>query len=278
MSHEERIALIDRRRHALPIIRQAHLLSISRSSVYYEPIVNREDIRIMHAIDQIFTECPFYGSRRIRAALTDYGINIARERVRRLMRVMGIAAIYPKRRINTSNPDTAHQKYPYLLRGLRIARPNHVWGSDITYVRLQNGWAYLVAVLDWFSRYVIAFELSPTLDTQFCKDALERAFTIGTPDIMNSDQGTQFTDHTYTSMLSERSVEISMDGVGRCMDNIFTERLWRSVKYEDIYLKAYQTIKEAREGLAHYFTFYNTRRKHQSLNYQTPADVYFNHC
>lgn len=231
----------------------------------------------MQAIDQIFTNYPFYGSRRIKAELEEYGISMCREHVQRLMREMGLHAIYPKKRMNTSNSDTARQKYPYLLQGLHIMRPNHVWGTDITYVRLIHGFAYLVAVIDWFSRYVIAFELSPTLDTQFCKDALVRALTIGIPDIMNSDQGTQFTDHTYTSILSERGVQISMDGRGCYMDNIFTERLWRSVKYEDIYLKAYQTIHEARHGLFDYFTFYNTRRKHQSLNYQTPADVYFNH-
>jgi putative transposase len=192
------------------------------------------------------------------------------------MRMTGLHAIYPKRRINTSSSHLLRQKYPYLLRTVDITRPNHVWGTDITYIRLQSGFAYLVAIIDWFSRYVLAFELSDSLETEFCMTALNRALQAATPEIHNSDQGTQFTDERYTTILTSRNVQISMDGRGRCMDNIFTERLWRSVKYEDVYLKSYQTIHEAREGLSDYFTFYNTTRKHQSLNYRTPKDVYFN--
>lgn len=276
MSHEERAALIDKNHDALSIVRQTELLNISRSSVYYEPVVNGEDIRIMHAIDAIFTAYPFYGSRRIQAELEDQRVCICREHVQHLMRAMGLEAIYPKKRVNISLSNTSHKKYPYLLRTVGITRPNHVWGVDITYIRLQNEFAYLVAIIDWFSRYVLAFELSASLETKFCMTALNRALHTATPEIHNSDQGTQFTDERYTAILRSQDIQISMDGRGRCMDNIFTERLWRSVKYEDVYLKSYQTIHEAREGLSHYFTFYNTTRKHQSLNYRTPAQVYFN--
>lgn len=276
MPHKERIALIDNDHTAIGITRQAELLDISRASVYYEHVPHQEDIPIMHAIDALFTAYPFYGSRRIRAALVDQRIYLCRERVQRLMRVMGLETIYPKKHVNTSISNTAHKKYPYLLRTVPIMHPNHVWGTDITYIRLQNGFVYLVAIIDWFSRYVLAFELSHSLATEFCMTALNRALHASTPEIHNSDQGTQFTDERYTAILKLRDVEISMDGRGRCMDNIFTERLWRSVKYEDVYLKSYQTIHEAREGLSNYFTFYNTTRKHQSLNYQTPKDVYFN--
>lgn len=230
----------------------------------------------MCVIDELFTAYPFYGSRRIQSSLTDHRISICREHVQRLMRIMGLHAIYPKRRANTSISDTAHKKYPYLLHTVLITRPNHVWGTDITYIRLENGFAYLVALIDWFSRYVLAFELSRSLETEFCMIALNRALRTATPAIHNSDQGTQFTDERYTTILQSHDIEISMDGRGRCMDNIFTERLWRSVKYEDVYLKAYQNIHEAREGLTRYFTFYNTIRKHQSLKYRTPSDVYYN--
>lgn len=276
MRHEERTALIDRNHHTLSIARQTNLLGISRSSVYYRPVVDEEDIHIMRVIDELFTAYPFYGSRRIQSTLEDHRIFICREHVRRLMRIMGLAAIYPKRRANTSISDTARKKYPYLLRRVAIMRPNHVWGTDITYVRLGNGFAYLVALIDWFSRYVLAFELSRSLETEFCMTALNRALHTATPEIHNSDQGTQFTDERYTAILQSQGIQISMDGRGRCMDNIFTERLWRSVKYEDVYLKSYPNIHEAREGLTRYFTFYNTIRKHQSLKYRTPADVYYN--
>ena len=275
MSHKERLSRIDRGHPDLSIARQSNLLDISRASVYYQPIVNEEDIRIMHAIDRIFTKRPFYGSRRMRRDLPDEGICICREHVQRLMRVMGLETIYPKKR--TTMPHPEHKRYPYLLRGLAPAYPNHIWGTDITYVRLESGWADLTAFLDWFSRYVIAWELSLSLNADFCITALERALAMATPDIHNSDQGCQFTDQTYTDILDGRNIRISMDGRGRCMDNIFTERLWRTVKYEDIFLRSYRTIDEARQGLTDYFHFYNTERKHQSLDYRTPADVYSGH-
>jgi len=274
LNHEERVSLVDRSHPDIGITRQAELFDISRASVYYEPKVNERDIQIMHTIDSIFTKRPFYGSRRIKKDLEDENIFICREHVQRLMRLIGIEAIYPKHR--TTTPDTQHKKYPYLLRGFPIIRPNQVYGTDITYVRLENGFCYLVAHLDWFSRYVLSWELSQSLETPFCIVSLNRALQTAIPDIHNSDQGVQYTSEDYTDILEERNIKISMDGRGRCMDNIFTERLWRSVKYEDIFIRSYRDIDEARKGLSEYFDFYNTERKHQSLDYRTPADVYFN--
>ena len=274
MNHEDRVSLIERIHPGISITRQAELFDISRASVYYEPKINECDIQIMHAIDRIFTQRPFYGSRRIKKDLEDENIFICREHVQRLMRFMGLEAIYPKRR--TTMPDTQHKKYPYLLRGFPIIRPNQVYGTDITYVRLENGFCYLVAHLDWFSRYVLSWELSHSLETPFCIVSLNRALKTAVPDIHNIDQGVQYTSEDYTAILEERNIKISMDGRGRCMDNIFTERLWRSVKYEDIFIKSYRDIDEARKGLSDYFDFYNTERKHQSLDYRTPADVYLN--
>ena len=231
------------------------------------------DIRIMHAIDRLYTQYPFYGSRRMRhALLDDAGIAICREHVQRLMRTMGIEAVYPKKR--TSIPGEGHRIYPYLLKNLTMRRPNHVWGTDITYIRMTEGFCYLVAILDWFSRYVIAWELSPTMEVGFCAAALRSALARAIPDIHNSDQGAQYTAEEYTAILLTHNIAISMDGVGRCMDNIFTERLWRSVKYEEVYLKSYRTIDDARDGLTRYFSFYNEKRRHQSLEYKTPAQVY----
>lgn len=277
MNHRERAALIANDHPFISIARQTELLAISRSSMYYQPAVDEQDIRAMNAIDEIYTARPFYGSRRIRNDLKDeHGISIGRHHIRRLMRLMGLEAVYPRKRMNTSIADDSHQKYPYLLHGIIPRYPNQIWGTDITYVRLEEGWAYLTAILDWFSRYVLAWELSPTLETDFCIAALQRALEVGTPTFHNSDQGVQFTDKTYTSVLEEQNIHISMDGRGRCMDNIFTERLWRTVKYENIFLKSYQTIDEAREGLIEYFQFYNTKRRHSSLKDQTPAHVFFN--
>lgn len=228
----------------------------------------------MDMIDATYTDYPFYGSRRIKNELEDrYKLSICREHVQRLTRLMGIEAIYPKPK--TSVPHPEHRKYPYLLSTVTASFPNHVWGTDITYVKLEDGWAYLVALIDWYSRYVLSWELSLSMETDFCSAALETALTAATPAIHNSDQGVQFTDRDYTGRLAERGIAISMDGRGRCMDNIFTERLWRTVKYEDIYLKSYRTIDEARGGLTAYFSFYNTKRRHQSLDYRTPAEVYF---
>lgn len=253
--------------------RQAELLNISRSSVYYLPKIDMEDIRVMHALDELYTECPFYGSRRMRYALRDeYKTMIGRDHVRRLMRIMGIEAIYPKKRTSLPNPE--HRIYPYLLKNLPIVRPNQVWSTDITYVRLEHSFCYLTVILDWFSRYVLSWELSETMETDFCVRALRAALTQAMPEIHNSDQGSQFTSLDYTDTLQIHNVAISMDGRGRCMDNIFTERLWRSVKYENIYLKHYCTIEEAYEGLGNYFPFYNQKRRHQALSYQTPEKVY----
>ncbi len=259
----------------LSIARQTDLLDISRSSFYYQPVpVSADDIRIMNLIDKIFTNCPFYGSRRILSDLRqDYHENINRKRIQRLMRKMGLEAIYPKPKTSPNNP--AHLKYPYLLKNLPIIRPNQVWGADITYIKLLKGFCYLVALLDWFSRYVIAWSLSETLEINFVLKNLQTALQFGVPEIHNSDQGSHFTSPQYTNMLKAKEVQISMDGRGRCMDNIFTERLWRTVKYEEVYLKQYQNIQEAKADLGHYFPFYNTKRKHQSLGYKTPHEIYF---
>lgn len=250
-------------------------MDISRGSLYYEPVVNEEDILIMKAIDEIYTDRPFNGSRRMRFDLSDYyGIYIGRKRAQRLMRKMGIEAIYPKPR-NLSRPNKAHYKYPYLLRNLAITRPNQVWGTDITYVRLESGWCYLVVFMDWYSRYVLSWRLALTLESDFCVQALKQALKINIPGISNSDQGSQFTSKDFVDVLKEANVRISMDGRGRCMDNIFTERLWRTVKYENIYLRSYRTIDEARAGLKKYFDFYNYERRHSSLDDRRPAEVYF---
>lgn len=229
----------------------------------------------MGHIDKIFTDYPFYGSRRIRHELGQtYEILIARNHVQRLLRLMGIEAIYPKAKPNTSQSNTQHHKYPYLLKGLSIIRPNQVWGTDITYIKLETGWAYLIAFIDWFSRYVVSWELSPTLEIEFCLTARDQALRKATPEISNTDQGSHFTSEQFIAPLLEKNVRISMDGRGRCMDNIFTERLWRTVKYENIFLKSYHTITEAKTGLDEYFQFYNYKRPHQSLGYRTPAELY----
>lgn len=230
----------------------------------------------MHAIDALYTDLPIYGSRRMQWALENFhNLHICRDQVRHLMHLMGLAAIYPKPKRSLSAPDNTARKYPYLLRDAAITHPNHVWGTDITYVRLEKGFCYLVALLDWYSRYVVAWQLSPVLEMEFCIENLERALDTATPEIHNSDQGSHFTSLQYTNLLLRSSVQISMDGRGRCMDNIFTERLWRTVKYEDIYIRSYENFREAHKGLDAYFTFYNTQRPHQSLHYRTPAAVYF---
>lgn len=260
----------------MSITRQTQLLGVSRSSAYYEPEANGEDIRTMHAIDKIFTDYPFYGSRRIRYELAQhYDIPVNRKRIQRLMRLMGLEAIYPKKYKGLSDPNDVHKKYPYLLTNITAGFPNHIWGTDITYVRLETGFAYLVALLDWFSRYVIAWQLSPNLEIEFCMENLTRGLLIGTPMIHNSDQGSHFTSPRYTDLLTRKNVQISMDGRGRCMDNIFTERLWRTVKYENVFLKSYGNYHEANTGLTDYFQFYNHRRPHQSMGNMTPAEIYF---
>jgi putative transposase len=226
----------------------------------------------MRLLDEQYTQTPFYGTRKMTAWLHTEGHLVNRKRVTRLLRLMGLEAIYPKPRL--SQPGAVSQKYPYLLRNVTIDRLNYVWSTDITYIRLAKGFVYLVAILDWFSRYVLAWELSITLDTSFCLEALEKAFQVATPDIFNTDQGVQFTSNEYIQRLKEANVRISWDGRGRALDNIFVERLWRSVKYEEVFIKDYRTVTDARKGLQEYFQFYNHKRIHQALDYQTPAQVY----
>ncbi len=274
MSRDDRRSIIDRTHPDIAISRQAKLVGVSRSNFYYTPYVSAENVLLMNTLDAIYTASPFYGSRRMVVELRrGHEINVCRDHVRRLMRIMAIEAIYPKKN-RGSELNVAHTTYPYLLKNLTLTFPNQVWGTDITYIRLAKGFCYLVALLDWFSRYVVAWQLSPTLHLEFCLENLERALAEATPEIHNSDQGSHFTSPLYTDLLMDKKVQISMDGRGRCMDNIFTERLWRTVKYEDVYLKSYATIDEAREGLGKYFPFYNTRRPHQSLNYKTPEEMY----
>lgn len=231
----------------------------------------------MDAIDRLFTERPVYGVPKMQAALKrEFQIIIGVDHTRRLMRQMGLIAIYPKKSRHTSISNEEHAVYPYLLNGITANSPNHIWGLDITYIRLENGWCYLVAILDWFSRYVVSWELSLTMESEFCITTLTNAIgSHGIPEISNTDQGSQFTDKKFVAVLKEHGTRISMDGRGRCMDNIFTERLWRSLKYEEVYLKSYQDIADARNNIADYFRFYNERRPHQSLNYQTPAEAYY---
>lgn len=230
----------------------------------------------MKYIDKIFTEYPFYGSRRIRKALRRQGWLVGRERVQSLMRKMGLRAIYPKANLSKKHPN--HKIYPYLLADVDITRPNQVWSADITYIRLRQGFLYLVAIIDWFSRYVLSWRLSNSLEAYFCIEALEEALGKGCPDIFNTDQGSQFTSDDFTGILLSKGIAISMDGRGRVFDNIFTERLWRSVKYEEVYIKGYQVYGDARKGLGNYFPFYNNYRYHQSLGYKTPYEVHYGIC
>lgn len=226
----------------------------------------------MRALDEQYTATPFYGVRRMTAWLRSQGYAVNRKRVARLMQMMGLEALYPKPRL--SQPAAGHTIYPYLLRGITVDRVDQVWSADITYIRLQAGFVYLVAVMDWFSRYVLSWTLSITLDLSFCVEALDRALRQGRPAIFNTDQGVQFTSQVFTARLKEGGIRISMDGRGRALDNVFVERLWRSVKYEEVYLRDYQSVSDARQGLEHYFAFYNEERLHQALGYRPPAAVY----
>lgn len=258
----------------LPLSVQADLLGLSRASLYYQAVLpSAQEVTIKHRIDELYTKHPFYGSRRLTVCLQREGLRVNRKQVQRHMREMGIAGICPGP--NLSRRNQLHRVYPYLLRGLTITHPNHVWGVDITYIRLLTGWLYLVAVLDWYSRYVVSWELDQTLELPFVLEAVEQALTQATPAIWNSDQGSHFTSEPYLSRLQEASIQISMDGKGRALDNIFTERLWRTIKYEEVYLHDYANPKEARRGLEHYLNFYNHERPHQALAYRTPAEVYF---
>ena len=265
--------MIDHQHPSLSIVRQCRLLDISRSGIYYQPKgISEEDLTLMKLIDRQYLATPFYGARKIAAWLKSQGQWVNRKRVRRLMRVMGLKAIY--RRPKTSQPTAGHKIYPYLLGGLKITRPNQVWAADITYIPMARGFLYLVAIIDWYSRYVLSWRLSNTLDSGFCIEALEEALRESKPEIFNTDQGTQFTSEAFTGLLKQHGIKISMDGKGSYNDNLFIERLWRSVKYEEVYLKAYQDGREARISLGNYFRFYNTERPHQTHGYRTPAEVY----
>lgn len=258
----------------LSLRRRCELLGVSRSGLYYEAASETAlNLTLMHLIDELYTKAPFYGSRRLAASLLRQGYAVNRKRVQRLMRVMGIEALYQKPR--TSKAERLATKYPYLLSGLSITHPNQVWGTDITYIRMPRGFLYLVAIMDWHSRYVLSWELSNSLESMFCIEALQRALDYGQPEIFNSDQGCQFTSREFTRVLLAANIRISMDGRGRAFDNIFTERLWRTLKYEEVYLKEYENGMQAFTNIAAYWDFYNNDRVHQSLNYRTPREVHF---
>ena len=257
----------------IPLYRQCELLGLSRSALYYKSrSVSEENLELMRLLDEQFTRTPFYGSRRMVAWLSSIGFEVNRKRVIRLMRKMGLQAIYPKPRL--SCPDRGHRIYPYLLRGKKVTHINQVWSADITYIRLTQGFLYLVAVMDWYSRYVLSWELSNTLDADFCVLALEKSLELGSPEIFNTDQGSQFTSEAFLAVLEGRGIRISMDGRGRALDNVFVERLWRSLKYEEVYIKDYQSVIDAVEGIGAYFKFYNWERFHQSLGYRVPGELH----
>ena len=274
MNRAERLALVDHDDPVLPVTAQCRLLKVARSTLYYQPVpVGSDELAVMRRIDELHLEYPFYGSRRMAVVLRDDGWAVNRKRAQRLMRLMGLEAIYQKP--NTSRPHPDHKVYPYLLRGLIIDRPNQVWCADITYIPMAKGFVYLVAVMDWFSRRVLAWRLSITMETDFCVDALREAMDRhGRPEIFNTDQGVQFTSAAFLDELSGQGVRISMDGKGRFLDNIFIERLWRSLKYEEVYIKAYGSVAEARQGIGGWLGFYNEKRPHQTLDYRTPRTVH----
>jgi putative transposase len=257
----------------ISIRRQCDLLGVNRASWYYQPTgETAANLRLMRLIDEQYTRTPFYGTRRITAWLQQQGYEVNRKRVARLMALMGLEAVYPKPKL--SQPGEGHEIYPYLLEGVAVHRVNQVWSTDITYIRMAEGFVYLVAVIDWFSRFVLSWSLSLTMELGFCVEALKRALRWGRPEIFNSDQGSQFTSEKFIAEWKARSIAVSMDGRGRCLDNIFIERLWRSLKYEEVYLRDYTTVPEARAGIGRYLRFYNYERLHQSLEYQTPASIY----
>ena len=257
----------------LSIRRQCELLGVNRGGLYYQPRgESEENLRLMRLLDEQYTRTPFYGRRRMRVWLHGQGYEVNPKRVARLMDLIGIAAIYPKPKLSV--PGDGHKIYPYLLEGVEVNRVNQVWSTDITYIRMADGFVYLVAVMDWYSRFVLSWALSVTMALPFCLEALDRALRWGRPEIFNSDQGSQFTSQKFTGVLEGRSIAVSMDGRRRCLDNIFIERLWRSLKYEEVYLRDYRMVPEARAGIGRYFQFYNYERPHQSLQYRTPADLY----
>ncbi len=267
--------MIEPNNSILSVTRQCQLIGLSRASYYRSSTVTEteDNLELMQLLDEEYTRHPFYGSRKLRDYLLRLGFKVNRKRVQRLMRLMGIESVAPKP--GTSVSDKSHKKYPYLLKNLDINRPNQVWCSDITYIRLQGGFVYLVAIMDWHSRQVLSWEVSNSMDESFCVSALERAIRLfGRPEIFNTDQGSQFTGSAFIGVLQDNNIKISMDGKGRWMDNVFIERLWRSVKYEDVYIKEYGSVQALRAGLKRYFRFYNTERPHQSLESKTPSEVY----
>jgi putative transposase len=273
MSADARRELIDPDSPEFSIARQCVLLDLPRSTYYYEPAHETpENLALMRLIDQEYTNHPEKGSRRMAVRLKELGHDVNRKRVQRLMRLMGLEAIYPKP--NLSVPDQSHKVYPYLLRNVTIARVDQVWSTDITYVPLVSGFMYLAAVIDWYSRYVLAWRLSNTLDGGFCVELLDEALSHGRPEIFNTDQGVQFTAAAFTGRLEKAGVQVSMDGKGRCLDNVFVERLWRTVKYEDVYLRNYELVPELNAGLGRFFPYYNESRPHQSLKYRAPGVVW----
>jgi putative transposase len=274
MKPSERVGLVDHADPVLPVVAQCQLLKVARSTVYYRPVAaDPDDLAVMRRIDELHLAYPFYGSRRMAVVLRDDGWLVNRKRVQRLMRLMGLEAIHQKPNTSRRHPD--HKVYPYLLRGLVIDRPNQAWCADITYIPMAKGFVYLVAVMDWFSRRVLSWRLSITMETAFCVDALREAMDRhGRPGIFNTDQGVQFTSVAFLDELSSQGVRISMDGKGRFLDNIFIERLWRSLKYEEVYIKAYGSVAEARQGIGAWFGFYNGKRPHQALDYRTPRAVH----
>jgi putative transposase len=273
-SLEQRRIWITPKHPRLSVRRQCQLLGLAAASYYYQAQPeSAENLHYMRWLDQEYTDHPFYGVRKMTVGLQQQGYVVGPKRVRRLLRAMGLMAVYPKPRLSL-NP-LAHQRFPYLLKGVAIVRPNQVWSTDITYIRLRGGFVFLAAVLDWYSRYVLAWELSITLEADFCVAVLERALTHQRPEIFNTDQGVQFTSAQFQAPLLAAQVRVSMDGRGRAFDNIFVERLWRSVKYEEVYIKDYGNVAEARHGLQRYFPFYNEQRIHQALDYRTPHNVHF---
>lgn len=267
--------MIDTDHKDISISRQCELLALCRSSYYYrsKQTESSYNLELMRLLDRKYLQCPFYGSRRMSAWLHTEGHIVNRKRVARLMRMMGMRVIYPRKRLSTA--DKEHRVFPYLLRGLRIDHVNHVWSTDITYIPMRRGFIYLVAIIDWYSRYVLSWEVSLNLEKDFCISALEKALLVSEPEIFNSDQGSQFTSLAFVAVLLDRGISVSMDGQGRVFDNIFIERLWRTVKHEEVYLKDYVDVKDAVRQLGDYFHFYNNERLHQSLGYKTPAEVYF---
>lgn len=270
----ERKEWLERGHEKISLNRQCALLGLARSSYYYQPRPKNElNESLMRLLDEQYTRTPFYGVLRMRQYLVNQGYRVNHKRVVRLMKKLGLVALYPGPRKQKGG--VPEYKYPYLLRGLAITSPNQAWSTDITYIRMRHGFLYLVAIMDWYSRYVVAWQLSNSLDVSFCLEALDQSLTVATPEIFNSDQGTQFTCTQFISRLQAETITISMDGRGRALDNVFVERLWRSLKYEEVYLKDYETVEQAHRGIAAYFTFYNQERPHQALKYRTPSELYY---